>query len=126
MSNITTRDFLSFDLSHVATMRNKQIFFDRPGIIFATYGYSFGEHLWLLHIKIAPGSEQASLLVGVLNKRFSNTNKLHGAQVNLSSAKTEQTVRILLDSNKKSLIVFSSNEVVVELPKDSSTLIPAI
>ena len=65
-------------------------------------------------------------MVGVLNKRFSNTNKLHGAQVNLSSAKTEITVRVLLDSNKKSLVVFAQNEIIVELPKDSSTLIPAI
>ena len=107
-------------------MRNKQIFFDRPGIIFGSYGYSFGEHLWLLHIKVAPGSEQAALLVGVLNKRFSNTNRLHGTQVNLSSAKTEQVVRVYLDSNKKTLIVYTQVENVIELPKESNTLIPAI
>lgn len=31
-----------------------------------------------------------------------------------------------MDSNKKSLFVFTHSEVVVELPKDSTTLIPAI
>jgi len=40
---------MSLDLStHVATYRNKQVYFDKPGIIIANYGYSFGDHLWIM------------------------------------------------------------------------------
>jgi hypothetical protein len=45
------------------------VLFDKPGILSANYGYSFGEHLWLVNIKVAPGSEQASLVLGVLLKK---------------------------------------------------------
>jgi hypothetical protein len=33
---------------------------------------------------------------------------------------------VLLDANKKTLTVYTSTEVTVELPKESATLIPAI
>jgi hypothetical protein len=78
--NIQTREAMHLDLQQnlLATSKAGRVLFDKPGILCASYGYSFGEHLWLHQFKVAPGSEQASLIVGVLLKRFSNTNKLHG------------------------------------------------
>jgi hypothetical protein len=68
-------------------------------------------------------------LVGVLNKKFSSTNRLHGVTVTLSNVKLEkqeQTVRLLLDANKKTLTVWTHTEQQVVLLKESGTLIPAI
>lgn len=89
------------------------------------YGYSFGEHLWVVHVKLAQGSESASLQLGVINKRFSSTVKLHGVSVSLTSIKQEQTVRILLDANKRTLAIWTQSETQLTLPKESGTLIPA-
>eukprot|EP00349_Pseudokeronopsis_sp_Brazil_P009925 CAMPEP_0202979206 /NCGR_PEP_ID=MMETSP1396-20130829/85429_1 /ASSEMBLY_ACC=CAM_ASM_000872 /TAXON_ID= /ORGANISM="Pseudokeronopsis sp., Strain Brazil" /LENGTH=126 /DNA_ID=CAMNT_0049718543 /DNA_START=561 /DNA_END=941 /DNA_ORIENTATION=- len=61
------------------------------------------------------------MIVGVVNKRFSNS-KLIGAVVNYSLLKANIKVRILLDANKKKLIVFTPNnpagEIFTDLPKD--------
>jgi len=78
--NITTKETMTFDLSQpcAAAFKSRQtLVFDKPGIMIGTYGYSFGEHLWMLLIR--PVTEYTTLAVGVLNKRFSSTNKLYGA-----------------------------------------------
>ena len=48
------------------------------------------------------------MIVGVINKRFSNS-KLIGAVINYSLLKGSIKIRILLDANKKKLIVFTPN-----------------
>jgi hypothetical protein len=61
------------------------------------------------------------MIVGVINKRFSNS-KLIGSVVNYSLLKNNLKVRILLDANKKRLTVYTPNnpmgEVFTDLPKD--------
>lgn len=61
------------------------------------------------------------MIVGVINKRFSNS-KLIGSVVNYSLLKNDLMVRILFDANKKKLTVFSSSnpqgEIFNDLPKD--------
>lgn len=109
---VTTRDKMFVDVTgNLATLKNRFIQFDKPGILGTNYGYSFGEHLWLAHVKLAQGSDQASISLGVINKRFSNTVKLLGVSLSLTtSIKTEQTVRLLLDANKKTLTIWTNNE----------------
>ena len=49
--NITTKEAMAFDLSQpcAAALKNKStLVFDKPGIITGAYGYSFGDHLWML------------------------------------------------------------------------------
>lgn len=62
-----------------------------------------------------------SMVVGVVNKRFSN-QKMFGAVINYSLLKGDIVVRIFLDSNKKRLMVFSPQhphgELISDLPKD--------
>lgn len=48
------------------------------------------------------------MIVGVINKRFSNS-KMIGSVINYSLLKGPIRVRILLDANKKRLIVFTPN-----------------
>jgi len=61
------------------------------------------------------------MIVGVINKRFSNS-KMIGSVINYSLMKGNMKVRILLDANKKKLIIFTPNnptgEVFSDLPKD--------
>ena len=61
------------------------------------------------------------MIVGVINKRFSNS-KLIGSVINYSLLKGNIKIRILLDANKKKLIVFTpanpQGEVFTDLPKD--------
>ncbi len=60
VTNIATRDSMQLELGSVATVKGKQVLFDKPGIVTASYGYSFGDHFWVMQVKIASG-EQASL-----------------------------------------------------------------
>ena len=46
------------------------------------------------------------MLVGIVNKRFSNA-KMIGSVVNYSISKGSLKIRVLLDANKKRLIVFT-------------------
>ena len=46
------------------------------------------------------------MIVGVVNKRFSNS-KMIGAVVNYSLLKNNIKVKVLLDANKKRLIVYT-------------------
>jgi len=48
------------------------------------------------------------MIVGVINKRFSNS-KMIGSVINYSLMKGSMKVRILLDANKKKLIIFTPN-----------------
>jgi hypothetical protein len=61
------------------------------------------------------------MIVGVVNKRFSNS-KLIGSVINYSLLKNNLKIRILLDANKKRLTIFTPNnpmgEVFTDLPKD--------
>ena len=61
------------------------------------------------------------MFVGVINKRFSSS-KLIGSVINYSLLKGNLTVKILLDANKKRLIIYTPNnpqgEVFSDLPKD--------
>ena len=61
------------------------------------------------------------MIVGVINKRFSNS-KMIGSVINYSFLKGNMQVRIYLDANKKRLIIFTPNnphgEVFTDLPKD--------
>lgn len=61
------------------------------------------------------------MIVGIINKRFSNS-KIIGSVLNYSLLKGNMKVRILLDANKKKLIVFTPSnpqgEVFADLPKD--------
>lgn len=61
------------------------------------------------------------MFVGVINKRFSSS-KLIGTVINYSLLKGTLTVKILLDANKKRLIIYTPNnpqgEVFSDLPKD--------
>ena len=64
MTNITTREFQTFDAQSlmspkapnligaqvVSRGRKKWLSFDKAGTLLANYGYSFGEHLWMLKI----------------------------------------------------------------------------
>ena len=67
-----------------------------------------------MHLDCPPasGSPKATpdpsgiLVVGVMNRRFSN-NKLFGGVVNYSSGRGVIRVRVLLDANKKRLILFT-------------------
>jgi hypothetical protein len=97
--------------------RKKWLTFDKAGTVLASYGYSFGEHLWVLKIQflenqkssIGPTSamdQSGSMVVGVVNKRFSN-QKMFGSLINYSLFKGEVVVKVYLDSNKKKLIVYS-------------------
>jgi hypothetical protein len=68
------------------------------------------------------------MIVGVVNKRFSNS-KMIGSVINYSLQKNSIKVKILLDANKKRLIVFTPSnpqgEVFTDLPKDG-LFFPAI
>lgn len=61
------------------------------------------------------------MIVGVINKRFSSS-KLIGSVINYSLLKGNLTVKILLDANKKRLIIYTPNnpqgEIFSDLPKD--------
>lgn len=90
------------------------------------YGYSFGEHLWEFKISYlqnssninnnplqsisntssAPADMGGIMIVGVINKRFSNS-KMIGSVVNYSLLKGTMKIRVLLDANKKRLIIFT-------------------
>jgi hypothetical protein len=48
------------------------------------------------------------MTIGVINKRFSSS-KLIGSVINYSLLKGSMTIRVLLDANKKKLIVFTPN-----------------
>jgi len=48
------------------------------------------------------------MIVGIINKRFSSS-KLIGSIINYSLLKNNLKVRILLDANKKKLIIFTPN-----------------
>ena len=111
--------------------RKKWLTFDKAGTLLATYGYSFGEHLWILKIQYAESQnssinptsmdQSGSMVVGVCNKRFSN-QKMFGSLINYSLFKGEVIVKVYLDSNKKKLIVYSpqhpQGDVYSDLPKD--------
>jgi hypothetical protein len=109
--------------------RRKWISFDKIGTMHSSYGYSFGEHLWILKIQYTAESldmssqmdQSGSMVVGVVNKRFS-TQKLFGPIINYSLFKGDIIVRIFLDSNKKRMTVYSpanpNGEVFADLPKD--------
>ncbi len=68
------------------------------------------------------------MIVGVINKRFSNS-KLIGSVINYSLLKSNIKVRIFLDANKKKLIIFTPSnpqgEIFTDLPKDG-LFFPAI
>ena len=68
------------------------------------------------------------MVVGVVNKRFSNS-KMIGSVINYSLAKGSIKIKILLDANKKKLIVFTPSnpqgEIFSDLPKDG-LFFPAI
>lgn len=145
VTNITTKETQTFDVAQTTKSpapnllcaqmmtkgRKKWLTFDKAGTIVATYGYSFGEHLWILKIQylesqnsnITPSSmdQSGSMVVGVVNKRFSN-QKMFGSLINYSLFKGEVIVKVYLDSNKKKLIVYSpqhpQGDVHSELPKD--------
>ena len=61
------------------------------------------------------------MLVGVVNKRFSNA-KLIGSVINYNLSKGAVKVRLYLDANKKKLMIFTPanpmGEVFSDLPKD--------
>jgi hypothetical protein len=61
------------------------------------------------------------MIVGVINKRFSNS-KMVGSVVNYSLLKGTMKIRVLLDANKKRLIIFTPSnpqgEIFSDLPKD--------
>ena len=61
------------------------------------------------------------MVVGIMNRRFSN-NKLIGSILNYSLTRGVIKVRVLLDANKKRLIVYTPNnpsgEIFTDLPKD--------
>jgi hypothetical protein len=61
------------------------------------------------------------MTIGVINKRFSSS-KLIGSVINYSLLKGSMCIRVLLDANKKRLIVFTPNnpqgEIFNDLPKD--------
>ena len=65
--------------------------------------------------------QSGSMVVGVVNKRFSN-QKMFGSLINYSLFKGEVIIKIYLDSNKKKLVVYSpqhpSGELHTDLPKD--------
>lgn len=48
------------------------------------------------------------MFVGVVNKRFSSS-KLIGSVINYSLLKGNLTVKVLLDANKKRLIIYTPN-----------------
>ena len=64
VTNITTKETQTFDVAMttkspgpnllcaqmVAKGRKKWLTFDKAGTVISTYGYSFGEHLWILKI----------------------------------------------------------------------------
>lgn len=68
------------------------------------------------------------MIVGIINKRFSNS-KMIGSVINYSLLKGSIKVRILLDANKKRLVIFTPNnpngEIFSDLPKDG-LFFPAI
>lgn len=134
ITNIATRDNQTFDIigSHCATFLNKGnkkwMNFEKAGTMLSNYGYTFGEHLWVLKISYQPNSQSINnnplqsisntstvpsdmggiMVVGVINKRFSSS-KLIGSVVNYSLMKGNLTVKILLDANKKRLIIYTPN-----------------
>ena len=61
------------------------------------------------------------MVVGVINKRFSN-QKMFGSVINYSLFKGEIVVKIYLDSNKKRMIIYSpqhpQGDMITDLPKD--------
>jgi len=61
------------------------------------------------------------MIVGIVNKRFSNS-KLIGSVVNYSLLKGDLIIKVLLDANKKKMIVYSpaspNGELFSDLPKD--------
>jgi hypothetical protein len=75
VTNITTKETQSFDVggmispkapnlmcaSLVSKGRKKWLNFDKAGTIMASYGYSFGEHLWVLKVNYVD-KEQSALL----------------------------------------------------------------
>ena len=70
---------------------------------------------------IVPSDLGGIMVVGVINKRFSSS-KIIGSVINYSLLKGSLKVKILLDANKKRLIVFTPNnpqgKVFSDLPKD--------
>ena len=131
VTNITTKETQTFDVSlgtksptpnllcaqMVTKGRKKWLTLDKAGTVLAAYGYSFGEHLWILKIQYLESQtasiigtsqmdQSGSMVVGVVNKRFSN-QKMFGSVINYSLFKGEVVVKVYLDSNKKKLIVYS-------------------
>lgn len=50
VTNIATKDAIQLVLGSVATFKGNQVYFDKPGTISASYGYSFGDHFWTMQI----------------------------------------------------------------------------
>ncbi|TNV85740.1 hypothetical protein FGO68_gene1972 [Halteria grandinella] len=162
ITNIQTKDNQTFDLanhswganqiavSNMALQKKKKgtkssMLFEKAGTLLATYGYSFGEHLWEIKLhfsttgqanqhgspspnhkhSIIASSNQSDMtgimVIGVMNKRFSST-KMIGPVINYSLTRGQLKIRILLDANKKRLIVFTptcpQGEIFTDLPKD--------
>ena len=81
VTNITTKETQTFDVSGmispkapnlmcaqlVTKGRKRWLNFDKAGTILSTYGYSFGEHLWILKINFI--ENQPSLM----NSQLSNS-----------------------------------------------------
>eukprot|EP00347_Sterkiella_histriomuscorum_P017339 403349764 len=159
ISNISTKDNQSFTCSmddqtaQCAQIqekgRQKYLSFEKAGTVFASYGYSFGEHLWQLKTSYSqtsqsmngnplqsiyntssqvPSDQSGIMIVGVMNKKFNNS-KMIGSVINYSQLKGNIKIKILLDANKKRLTVFTPNnpngEVFTDLPKDGQ-FYPAI
>jgi len=107
--------------------KRKWVSFDKSGLLYAAYGYCFGEQLWTLKIVCSSSSHDGSLeqpgsiVVGVLNRRF-NAQKLFGSIVSIGPIQPETIIRVYLDSNRKRMTIYTpanpNGEYFGELPKD--------
>lgn len=124
---------MEFDLKElkesktVAYYEDYGLFVFRPCMLFGSYGFSFGEQVWLLNFRLcSPPADSAVLDVGVVNLKFSDTNRLLGVTVNLSKSEPEILVKLYLDLTKKFLIVQTGSEQAIELPHEGKSFVPAV
>jgi transcription initiation factor TFIIIB Brf1 subunit/transcription initiation factor TFIIB len=81
----------------------------QPNFFKANYGFTFGEHLWLIKITRRVQGEIAAV-VGVTTSTQRTRYRVHG--YHLRSAQQEVVLKLLLDANRRQLKIWPQNSLL--------------
>lgn len=101
--------------AQIITKKNeKWANFEKPGLIYSTYGYMYGTHRW--EVLISCQTQYAymqddycgQMLIGVFNNK-SRSSKVYGSLVPFTLEKGLNRIEVKLETEKKRLIVYGPN-----------------